>query len=276
VTPAPGQDRPEPVALADDCAACAGLCCVALAFVRSADFARDKPAGQACPNLDAAFRCSIHADLPARGYRGCVTYSCFGAGPVVTRGHAGHDWRQEPATGARMFALLPVQRSVHELLWYIRAALAEDVGDELVASLQAAHDTTEELARLGPDALLAVDVSAHRDSVNVLLRAASAHLRGPRPGRVLRGADLVGAKLAGADLRRADLRGAMLMGADLRRADLRRADLTGADLRDADMAGADLRDALFLTQSQLQAARGSSATRLPRALARPPSWQARR
>lgn len=269
-------DGPDPIPLADDCAACAGLCCVALAFHRSADFARDKPAGQACPNLDDAFRCTIHADLPAHGYRGCVTYTCFGAGPVVTRAHAGHDWRHDPATAARMFALLPVQRSVHELLWYVRAALAEDVGDELRTSLQAVHDTTEGLARLDPDGLLAGDVAAHRDSVNVLLRRASAHLRGPRKGRALRGADLVGARLAGADLRRADLRGALLMGADLRGADLRRADLTGADLRDADLAGADLRDALFLTQSQLHAARGSAGTRLPRALARPPSWQAPR
>ena len=33
---------------------------VAPAFARSADFAVDKPAGTACTNLQADFRCGIH------------------------------------------------------------------------------------------------------------------------------------------------------------------------------------------------------------------------
>jgi hypothetical protein len=56
----------------------------------------------------------------------------------------------------------------------------------------------------------------------------------------LRGADLRGAYLGGADLRGADLGGAYLGGADLRGADLRGADLGGADLRGADLGGANL------------------------------------
>ncbi len=67
----------------------------------------------------------------------------------------------------------------------------------------------------------------------------------------------------------------MLIGADLRRADLRLADLAGADLRGANLAGADLRTSLFLTQSQLESARGDPATLLSPALARPIHWQAR-
>lgn len=95
---------------------------------------------------------------------------------------------------------------------------------------------------------------------------------GPRPGPR---ADLVGAALAGADLRDADLRGALLLGADLRHADLRRADVLGADLRGADLAGADLRDALYLTQPQVDAARGDGRTRLGPGLRRPRHWGAR-
>ena len=38
-----------------DCAQCFGLCCVAPAFVASADFAITKPAGRPCPNLAADF-----------------------------------------------------------------------------------------------------------------------------------------------------------------------------------------------------------------------------
>ncbi|MFJ6350796.1 pentapeptide repeat-containing protein [Streptomyces sp. NPDC092046] len=55
-------------------------------------------------------------------------------------------------------------------------------------------------------------------------------------------------------------------------ADLSLADLIGADLRDADLSGADLTGALFLTQPQLNAARGDAATRLSDGFARPAHW----
>jgi len=71
----------------------------------------------------------------------------------------------------------------------------------------------------------------------------------------------------------ADLRGALLIAADLRGADLDRTDLLGADLRDADLSGADLSTALFLTQPQLNSARGDASTRLPTGLRRPPAWR---
>ena len=66
--------------LAADCANCAGLCCVALAFTRSADFAFDKPAGDPCVNLLDDFRCDIHPDLRDRGFKGCTVFDCLGAG----------------------------------------------------------------------------------------------------------------------------------------------------------------------------------------------------
>jgi uncharacterized protein YjbI with pentapeptide repeats len=84
-----------------------------------------------------------------------------------------------------------------------------------------------------------------------------------------------GADLADRDLTGANLRGARLLGADLRRSTLRRADLTGTDLRAADVRGADLSGALFCTQSQLVAARGDTATRLPAGRLRPEHWTLR-
>lgn len=250
------------ISLADDCAACVGLCCAALAFTQSADFAIDKPAGQPCPHLSEQFTCAIHADLARHGFRGCSAYSCFGAGPRITAAFRGADWRADPDLAGQMFAALPRARAVHELLFYIRSALAHPLPGALRSELDRVHAATEDLARLSPEALSGLDLAARRDGVNGLLRAASEHLRGPRPGPDLRGADLVGARLAGARLRRANLRGALLLGADLRGADLRGADLTGTDLRGADLSGADLRGALFLAPTQLAAATRSAGTRL--------------
>lgn len=261
--------------LQSDCASCFGLCCVALPFARSADFAADKPAGKPCGNLQADFRCGIHAGLRERGYPGCTVFDCFGAGQKVSQvTFGGTDWRSAPGTSEAMFAVFPVMRQLHELLWYVTEALGLAEARPVHRDLRRASGRIEEITRGAAEEILAVDVNALRGEVNELLLRASELVRGRLPGRRRnhRGADLIGARLAGADLRGASLRGALLVAADLKGADLRSADLIGADLRDADLTGADLTDALFVTQAQLNAARGDASTVLPAGLARPGHW----
>ncbi|QHY97409.1 Serine/threonine-protein kinase B [Streptomyces sp. S4.7] len=262
-----------------DCGNCFGLCCVALPFAASADFAVDKKAGQPCANLRSDSRCGIHTRLREEGFQGCTVYDCFGAGQQVSQvTFGGRDWREDPATARKMFAVFPVMRQLHELLRYLGEALtmapAEGPHSGLRGELRAALDATERLTASDPETLVELDVARHRAGVNELLLRTSelvrSGVRGKRAER--RGADLMGARLRGADLRAANLRGALLIAADLRGADLRTADLIGADFRDADLRGADLTGALFLTQSQLDAAKGDAATVLPASLARPSHW----
>ena len=270
--PSPGVGR---VNLLADCENCFGLCCVALAFTASADFAVDKDAGEPCANLRPDFRCGIHQSLRKEGFQGCTVYDCFGAGQQISQvTFAGTDWRDAPGTSKRMFAALPVMRQLHELLWYLTEALTLRPARELHGELGAQLEKLELLTRSEPDALLALDVAAHRQEVNVLLLRTSELVRAGsrRQKKARRGADLIGANLKGADLKGADLRGAYLIGADLRGADLRLADLIGADFRDADVRGADLAESIFLTQSQVNAAKGDSATTLPSTLSRPSHW----
>jgi uncharacterized protein YjbI with pentapeptide repeats len=251
------------------------LCCVAPAFSASADFAIDKDAGQACPNLQSDFRCGIHSSLRQRGFAGCAVYDCFGAGQRVAQvTFGGQDWRRAPRTAKRMFAVFTIMRQLHELLWYLTEALTLQPARPLHGELRVALDETEHLTQHGPDAVMELDVAAHRQVVNALLLRTSELVRGVAGHRKIdhRGADLIGIDLRGADLTGANLRGAYLIGADLTGADLNVADLTGADLRGADLAGADLRDSIFVTQSQLDAAKGDIHTKLPRSLARPTHW----
>ncbi|MFE7123370.1 pentapeptide repeat-containing protein [Streptomyces sp. NPDC057617] len=258
-----------------DCANCFGLCCVALAFSASAGFPADKDAGEPCRELRTDFRCGIHQRLRERGYRGCTVYDCFGAGQKVSRvTFGGQDWRRAPETARRMFAVLPVMRQLHELLRYLREALTLEPARPLHTGIRAALDTTELLTRADAGTLLALDMAARREAVNPLLLRTSELVRAQVPGKKKnrRGADLSGARLKGADLRGADLRGAYLIAADLRGADLRLADLIGADLRDTDLRGADLTGSLFLVQTQINAAKGDAATRLPPGLDRPAHW----
>lgn len=258
-----------------DCGQCFGLCCVALAFTKSADFAADKAAGEPCGHLGGDDRCGIHRELRGRGYQGCTVYDCFGAGQKLSRiTFGGQDWRGAGDGGRSMFALLPVVRQLHELLFYLAETRTLAAARPVHEAARAAFDRVEALSLGDPESLLALDVAGERARVNELLLRASELVRAGVPGRRRdrRGADLIGARLRGADLRGANLRGAYLIGADLRGADLRLADLIGADLRDADLRGADLRGALFLTQPQLTASRGDASTQPPPALTRPPHW----
>lgn len=266
-----------PSDLRADCSNCFGLCCVALAFAKSADFAVDKDAGEPCRNLLADHRCGIHPTLRAKGFTGCTVFDCFGAGQKTSQvTFGGESWRDSTDTAKRMFAVFPVMRQLHELLFYLTEAVALRAAKPIRADLLAAVEETERMTRTGPDAFGALDVPGHREGVNALLLRASELARAGAPKqknkRFRRGADLIGAKLAGVDLRGANLRGAYLIGADLRGADLRLADLIGADFRDADLRGADLTESLFLTQAQLNAAKGDARTKLPAALSRPSHW----
>ena len=262
--------------LRGDCEQCFGLCCVALPFAASADFALDKEAGKPCPNLRGDNRCGIHAELRTKGFNGCTVYDCFGAGQKVSQvTFDGQDWRTGPSQRARrMVDVFPVVRQLHELLWYLTEALTLPAARPVHADLREALERTEALTRGTPEELDALDVDAHRQEVNVHLLRTSELVRAGVGGRKKnrRGADLMGARLKGADLRGANLRGAYLIAADLTGADLRGADLIGADLRDTDLTDADLTGAFFLTQPQLNAARGGPGTRLPGSVTRPVHW----
>ena len=268
-----------------DCDNCFGLCCAALPFAASADFALDKAAGQPCHNLRSDFRCGIHSSLRSKGFRGCTVYDCFGAGQKVSQ-HTfrSRNWRQYPDTANEMFKVFIIMRHLHELLWYLHEALALPQARPIYGELDSALAETERLAGLGSEALMQLDFAAHRGDVNGLLLRASELARAEvirrrrassskRQHKFGRGADLIGAKLRGADLSGSNLRGSYLIAADLRGANLKLADLIGADMRDANLAGADLGESLFLTQAQINAAQGSADTKLPPALYRPAHWK---
>jgi uncharacterized protein YjbI with pentapeptide repeats len=258
-----------------DCGSCFGLCCVATAFSASADFAINKAAGDLCPHLRQDFLCSIHDGLRDRGFPGCTVFDCFGAGQKVAQvTFGGQDWRQKPENASRMFEVFGIMRELHELLWYLSEALTLEPAHPIHDELGHALDETESLTRQGPEALAAVDVNAHRQEINVLLRRTSELVRADirREKTEFRGADLIGKNFRDADLRGANLRGAYLIGAELTGADLGKADLIGADLRAADLGSADLSTSIFLTQFQINAAKGDTGTKLPPSLSRPSHW----
>ncbi|MEC1433196.1 pentapeptide repeat-containing protein [Bacillus spizizenii] len=262
-----------------DCQHCFGLCCVALPYAKSADFAFDKDGGTPCRNLQSNYQCSIHKDLREKGFRGCSAYECFGAGQKVSQiTYEGKDWRNNPETANEMFDVFPIMQQLHEMLWYLYEALSIDIAKPIHPELRTSFEKIERLTRLSKERLLTLQVDEHRAEVNEWLLKTSelvrAQARNPKlPKKISRGSVLIGAKLKGLDLRGANLRGALLIAADLRNADLRMTDFIGADVRDADLSGADLTGSIFLTQAQVNAANGDSNTKLPPSLQTPAHWK---
>jgi uncharacterized protein YjbI with pentapeptide repeats len=275
-----GNDMMQPIdrtALRADCSRCAALCCVGLAFAASADFAFSKRAGVPCTNLQSDFRCGIHSELRRSGLKGCTVFDCFGAGQkTLQRTFGGADWRSGPDIAAQMFKVFPVMTQLHEMLWYLAEAIEAGPPAPLIERLQQIAGKTECFTLLEPEAILQLDVPAHRQNVSGLLMETSAFVRRrfkkTKKKIDQRNADLMGAELKGADFSGVDFRGAYFIAANLRQTDFMAADVLGADFRDADISGADLSGSLFLTQTQANAAIGDCHTKLPVLLVRPAHW----
>jgi uncharacterized protein YjbI with pentapeptide repeats len=266
-----------------DCEKCFGFCCVALYFSASEGFPTNKDAGKPCVNLQGDFSCAIHKDLRSKGLKGCTAYDCFGAGQKVAQvTYAGRDWQQDKELSKQMFEVFLIMRQLHEMLWYLTDAFMIQADSNIKDKINHLISETERITYLKADALIALDVEVHRDNVNSLLRQTSELVR----DKMLRGQkntlkrkktiagrmDLIGADLRKTNLRGADLRGAFLIASDLRGTDLNGADLIGADLRDANLKGANLTNSMFITQSQINTAKGDSDTKLPISLVRPRYW----
>ena len=179
-----------------------------------------------------------------------------------------------------MFGAFKAARQLHEMLWYLAEATQRCFDPEASRDAARYSGTIEKVFGGGPDELLALDVQELHAEVRSLLMAVSEEVRasyfatGDDQDPELRpGADLIGKDLRSRRLSGADLRGSYLIASDLRGSDLTAADLLGADLRDAKIEGANLSRALYLTQPQINAARGDVRTLLPACLASPSHWR---
>lgn len=258
--------------LKSDCEKCFGLCCVALPYGKSADFAMEKEGGTPCHHLQSDFCCDIHKDLRRNGFKGCTVFECFGAGQKVSQiTYHGQDWREEPTVAKEMFAVFPVMQQLHEMLLYLYEARNLGATKSIHQDLQEALDETEHLTNLSPKSILGLDIHMHRTKINELLLQVSGLVRDKVKNKNSK-KDLIGAKLRGANLRGTDFRGAWLIAADLRGADMSMCDFIGADLRDADLRGANLTGSIFLTQVQVNSAIGDIHTKLPDSIKLPPHW----
>lgn len=162
---------------AADCSACAALCCMAFAFDKGDEFAADKPACAACPNLDLDFRCTIHDRLAQSGFPGCVQYDCLGAGQrVIQEVFAGKNWRDHPTLMIPMAEAFAVLRQIHRDLELLLAARALPLPDPARAELNALIDAHTPEDGWTVESLNRSDASARNTRTSTFLRSLRAYV----------------------------------------------------------------------------------------------------
>jgi len=260
-----------------DCNKCFGLCCIALNFSASDGFPEDKAAGIACLNLEDGYTCAVHKELKKEGYRGCLGYDCLGAGQKISQiTFKGKDWKQYPESSGKMFSAFLVMRQLHEMMWYLAQALYFQTNQIIKVEISTLLESILRIAEADADSLLALNLEVYRNTVNKLLRITSALLRGESKEKAAKRSsgnlDYFGADLRKTNMKGADLRGACLIAANMNGVDFTGADLISADIRDANVKGANLANCIFLTQAQVNTAKGDNFTKLPFMIDRPRHW----
>lgn len=259
-----------------DCRFCCGLCCVALYFAKSEGFPHDKPAGKPCTNLAEDFSCRIHSKLKTCKLKGCLSYECFGAGQIVTQGiFSGADWKSSKETADLMFKVFLIVYQLQQMKWYLAEASTLIPAEELRMDIEELILENEKMTGKGPKEIMRLNVEAYRIRVNQVLKKAGELVRlsyNCVPAK-LSNVDCMGRNFKRADLSGQDYSMTLMIAANLEGCKLEGTNFLGADLRDTNIRNTDLSQSIFLTQGQLNAAKGNRSTKLPKTLVYPALWE---
>lgn len=255
-----------------NCEKCSGLCCVALYCAKTEGFPADKIAGKPCQNLMPDFRCKIHSKLLQSKMRGCLAYDCFGAGQKVTQiCYPTENWQSEPRQANQIFDAFLVIFQLHQMLWYLIEASSFKLEDRIIVTIDELILENERMTTLLPDEILSIDLEAYRLKVNGVLKEVSKMIVIPS-SKSDQKRDFFGKKFNGENLDGRDFSMSMMIAANLEGCSLNGTSFLGADMRDANIKNTDLSKSVFLTQMQINAAKGNSKTKLPTSLTYPTAW----
>lgn len=258
-----------------DCPKCAGLCCTALFFSKTDGFPQDKAAGVPCINLLGDYRCKIHCALEQQKMKGCIGYDCFGAGQQVTQVvYKGKTWRDLPEQAAEIFDVFTVLFQLYQIRYFLTEALLLIPAQNLRNNIQHLLDENTAVGNSSTNDILCFDVDAYRNKANMVLkqvcRLLQINLR-KEAGNCPK--SFLGKSFKGKDLSCLDFSMKLLIAADFTGCTFDGTVFLGADTRDANFSNADLREAAFLTQGQINSAKGNRNTKIPSHLYYPITWK---
>lgn len=262
-----------------DCENCCGLCCVALYFAKSEGFPNDKKAGIACHHLQADHKCKIYPQLAKLGLKGCMSYDCFGAGQYISR-YMNHslNWSVISQKEAdQIFHAFSIVMSVHQTLWYVSQCLLLQLPLSEKNEAKQFLDEGKKLLDTSLENLTRLDIQPFCKKANAYLKHICTIHQACFPNANKGSSkEYIGKNLKRKNLTGKDFSMSLLIAADLEHANLKGANFLGSDMRDTNLCNTDLSQSLFLTQIQINSAKGNAKTILPPFLHKPRSWDSRK
>jgi len=258
-----------------DCSKCSGLCCTALFFSKIDGFPENKAAGQPCMNLQKDFRCKIHKDLEKNKMKGCIGYDCFGAGQHVTQMvFKGDTWQDTPSKAKEIFDVFVVVFQLYQIRYFLTQALTICQLNDLAEEISELIKENEVMCNYSPKNIQQIEIESYREKINLLLRqVCSLFLERTGNENKKCPSDFLGRNFKKKDMSGLDLSTKLLIAANFEGCIFRGTLFLGADTRDTNFKDADLSEAVFLSQGQINSAKGSRNTKLPNHLEYPVTWR---
>ena len=255
-----------------DCGKCSGICCVALYCMKTDGFPENKEAGVPCKHLMSDFRCDIHTVLANKNMKGCLAYDCFGAGQKVTQiCYPNEDWKTNPEKANEIFQVFMIVFQLHQMAWYLLESLSLITDEHLEADIDELITKNKQMTACTSDELIHMDIEEYRSSVNQVLKLVSSRSTAFHSDKK-NSKDYFGKNFKQANLNGRDFSMTLMIAANFEGCSLLGTNFWGADIRDANIKDTDLSECIFLTQMQINSAKGNSNTKLPTNLSRPSYW----
>lgn len=256
-----------------DCSKCSGLCCTALFFSKMDGFPENKVAGKPCIKLKNDYYCKIHNELEKRNMRGCIGYDYFGAGQHVTQAiYKGETWKTSKENAQEIFDVFIIVFQLYQIRYFLEESLLVSSAKDLGGNIQKLINENENICNATPQSIINFDIEGYRNRVNIILKQVSASIqKGFKNNN--KPTDFLGRSFKKRDMSGIDLSMKLLIATNFDSCRFDGTIFLGADTRDTNFSNANLREAVFLTQGQINAAKGNRNTKLPNHLDYPTTWK---
>lgn len=256
--------------LKTNCSKCSGLCCVALFFFKMDGFPKDKKAGEPCDNLLNNFQCKIHTQLEDKNLKGCIGYDCFNAGEHVTQFiYQGKTYRDLPNRAMEIFDIFMIISQLFQARYYLLEVLTLEISSKMKEKIEWLIVENKKICNYSFNELLSFNLNAYKNKINPILKQICLQLNKNKNVPTV----FLGKNFEGKDMTNLDLSTKLLIAANFKGCRFENTIFLGADTRDTDFSNADLKKAVFLTQGQINSAKGNRNTKLPNHLNYPVTWK---
>lgn len=258
-----------------NCTECSGLCCTALFFSKMDGFPDNKKAGKPCINLQNNYSCKIHSELGNLNMKGCIGYDCLGAGQHVTKCiYRGETWKTSKEKSQEIFDVFVIVFQLYQIRYFLEESKIIIPAKELWNDIQSLIDENEAVCNSTPQHIIGTDIESYRNKANIILKqVCDSVLNCFKNSENNQLTDFLGRNLKKRDMSGLDLSMKLLIAANFDSCVFDGTVFLGADTRDANFSNADLREAVFLTQGQINSAKGNRNTKLPKHLEYPALWK---